>query len=71
MTYMEFQGSYLGDQIANVRKDTAGRQVHLPMCWFDQLLVQTKVFHSTLSSHTELIQVTVKHTEAIFGPNSV
>ena len=53
---------YLGDQVTDVGQDPAGGQVDFPMCRFDQLLVQTQILHCTLSSYTQLIQITDTHT---------
>jgi len=55
-------GNYLGDQVPDVGQDSAGCQVHLPVCWLDQLLVQTQVLHRTLSSYTQLIQIADRQT---------
>lgn len=52
------QEHYLGYQVTDVRQDSTGCQVNLPVGGFDQLLVQTQVLHRTLSSHTQLIQIT-------------
>lgn len=54
---------YLGDEVAHVGQDSPCCQVDFPVSGSDELLVESQVFSSALTSYTQFVQVTAIETD--------